>query len=728
MLVAGLGVAVVAANIGLFALRPALLDQVEYELLDWRFRTRGAVEPGAPIAIVGIDAKSVDALGRWPWSRHVMAELIAALDRQGVAAIGLDVTFSEPEVVASLEPLTRAHRALEASDEAHGEVLALLERTLVEADTDAQLEGAIRRSDRTAVGYFFRTDGESTPAEALDAMRDPLSRIKISRLPAESAAPLLTCTGLEANLARFHEASYSAGFFTAPRDPDGVLRRAPLVARCGDDLYPSLSLAVLEAATGSRAMVLGDATGMQAVGLAGERFETDPGGRVLINFRGPAETFPHVSAVDVLQGRLAPDALAGVITIIGPTAVGIGDMVTTPFDRVFPGVEAHANVLDNLLVGDVLRHDDDLVEIELALVLALGIVMAIGVPLLGRAARGALLGAALAVGFAAAAQYVFATQGLWINMAYPLTAIASVYLVTAVANGVAVERAGRVIRRQFATYVPAEVVDEMAQHPEAFQLGGELRDLSMLFSDVRGFTTLAQKLGAEATAHLMNVYLTEMTALVHGTEGTLDKYIGDAVVAFWGAPLEVEGHPVRTAEAAVRMQEATARLRADAALPGAESLRVGIGIHTDQVVVGNLGSEQRFAYTMTGDGVNLCARLESITKYYGVEIIASAELVACLPEHFVVRELDSVVVVGRSTPVVIYEILGDGEIDADRRARAATYAEGLEHFRAGKWDDATRCFDALGDDGPAKLQRDRIARSGGTPPDGWDGVWTFDTK
>lgn len=728
------GFAATLLMLGVFAGRPAVLEQLEWKLLDWRFQLRGEESPETPVVIVAIDAKSVEALGRWPWPRSVIAELIDRLSEGGVAAIGLDINFAEPELNPAGELLGQARRALAERPQQHRAVLDNLDHALKRADRDALLEESLQRSGRVVMGYFFRTAVDE--AEPTDAGRKILApaRIRVKRLPREGLTPILECAAVETNLARFHASAYGAGFLNAHFDLDGVVRHAPLVMRCGDDLYPSLPLALVEAAVGKRSMVVGDPLGVQDVILAGSAFPTDEGGRILVNYRGPAKTFLHLPAIDVLRGEIPGEVLAGRIALVGATEIGIGDIRNTPFGRVFPGVEIHANVIDNLLSGEVLRKDSDLELIEIGLILGLGLIMSLGVPLLGSASRGALLAVTVFGLLVAGTVLAFNRDGLWINLAYPGLTVLLVYIVVAVAQSVTVERSRRQIRRAFTTYVPPEVVSEMIQSPESFKLGGELRNISILFSDIRSFTSLSQDIGPENTALLMNTYLTEMTTLIFESRGTLDKYIGDSVVAFWGAPLDVEAHPQRVAEVAVAMQQNVAELRRERTdVPGIDRLQVGIGIHTAEVVVGNLGSELRFDYTMVGDGVNLCSRLEGLTKYYGVGIIASAEVALTLPADISVRKLDTVQVVGKNEPTQIFEIRRPRAGLRDDTAVLEAYAAALEAFHRGDWrraeELATQAQTAMTSeepDGPTAFLLERVRDR--AAPDDWQGVWNFESK
>ena len=735
------GVAVLVATIGLFALRPQLLDRAEYALLDWRFQLRGVLPPRADIAIVAVDARSIDALGRWPWSRSVIAELIDRLHSAGVAAIGLDFIFSEAEAPRGAEAVRLARRALvETGSGSAGNSVALdsaiaaLDSAIAQHDSDERLAEAIRRSKRVVLGFFFRTGlGEEDAPQRLAQTLHNVRRAKISvaRTPLRSRAPILTCTGIEINIPVIQESSRRAGFFSAQKDPDGVVRRSPLVARCEGDFYVSLALGVYEIVSGQRTFLQGDAEKLRSVRLGETLFPTDEGGRIAIDYRGPAGSFRHLSASDVIQGRVSDDLLRGATVLVGPTEVGLRDMQTTPFGPT-PGVEVQANILDSLMSGVVPFRNDNLILAELGILIAIGVLLIGAVSLLGGAFGGAVFAVLLAGLFIGGCIFAFQVYGLWINMAYPLATLIGVYFALAVTRAMTVEAGSRRIRRMFSTYVPPEVVDEMTQHQESFRLGGERRDLSILFSDIRGFTALSERLGAENVANLMNIYLTAMTRLVFGSRGTLDKYLGDAIVAFWGAPLPLDDHPLRACMTALAMQEQIGDLQREYPdLPGMEKLKVGIGIHASEVVVGNLGSELRFDYTVTGDGVNLCSRLEGLSKVYGVGVLASGTLVDRLPPGFLLRELDVIRAVGKSEAVRIFEVLGRRAPEPALAALFDAYASGLAAYRKGYWDEAEEALREPASafaDPPSRVLLERIALLRKEPPANWMGVWAFETK
>jgi adenylate cyclase len=733
------GLAALALMLGLFAWNPEPLKRVEQMLLDARFNVRGPVPPRMPIVIAAIDAKSVDRIGRWPWRRSVIANLVRRLNDAGAAAIGLDIVFSEPEEPPEVQPLRDALARMEETGAQDGPAVEIVD----------QLEAAIREaSDYVAMGFFFRTqrdaalDGgvEEDLDETLPLVRKGKLKVASRVSGKDDLANFLTCTGVEPNIARFHRLPNRMGFFSTYTDIDGVVRRSSLLIRCGGDLYVSLDLAIAEVALQTPAQAIGfperkDAKtpGVQQIRLGDLSIPTDEGSRILVNYRGPTRTFPHLSIVDILDGKHDQD-VNGAIVIVGPTEVGIQDVYGSPFSQAFPGVEVHATVVDNLLSGEVLRQNFEFRFIELGMMIGAALLIVVFVPMLGGALRGAVFSALLLLAVAGAVTWLFIDRYWWINLTYPGGTVAVVYLAVAITQSMTVEAKSRQIRNVFKSYLDPRVVEELAEDPEAIKLGGERRDVSILFSDIRGWTTLSEEIGAENVVNLLRAYLTPMTRIVFDSEGTLDKYIGDAVMAFWGAPKALPDHPLRCAESALHMQEEVARLRAELGdtLPGMDRLKIGIGIHSGEVAAGAMGSELRVDYTLIGDGVNLAARIESLTKKYGAAVLASGALVDRLPEGFLVRELDEIRVKGKHEGARLFELLGRREARPEEKAWLDAYATGLAAYKRGLWDEAEaafrQCRELHGGDPACDLMLERIARLRADPPPGWDGIYAFEEK
>ena len=741
---AGLGALLLM--LGLFRADPEPMRRLEQMLLDTRFRVRGPIEPQFPIYIAAIDARSVDELGRWPWRRSVMADLVEHLNRVGVASIGLDIVFSEPEEPPELQPLRTARHGMERLGAGVMPALEMVDRAIQEASTDARLESAIRAArDSVTMGFFFRTerDADLDGGSEIHLERDlPLVRrgkLKVkTRVVREEDANFLSCVDVEPNIELFHRAPKRMGFFSTYTDIDGVVRQSSLLIRCGGELYVSLDLAIAEVWLGTQAEAIGfvesEAAGVERIRIGDLMIPTDEGGRILVNYRGPTRTFPHLPVVDILAGK-HDDKLKGSIVVVGPTEVGIQDVYGSPFSAAFPGVEVHATIVDNLLSGEVLRRNRDFQVFEVAMMLVAGLLIVFLAPGLGGALVGAIFGATLLLAIIAITTWLFIDRQWWINLAYPGSTVLATYLAVALTQSMTVEKKSKQIRKQFATYVSPDVVEQMTGSPDAFKLGGERRDLSILFSDIRSFTTISEEIGAENIVKMLQAYLTPMTEIVFNSKGTLDKYIGDAVMAFWGAPLPVPDHPLAAAEAALAMQEEVARLRETLSgeVPGMERLKIGIGIHSGEVSVGNMGSVLRVDYTVIGDGVNLCARMESLTKKYGAAVLASGDLIDRLPDGFLHRELDEIRVKGKTTGVRLFELLGRREATPDEKAWLDAYAAGLPAYKAGRWDEAEaafrKCRDLRGGVDPAcDLMIERIARLRTDPPPAWDGIYAFEEK
>jgi adenylate cyclase len=401
--------------------QPVFLERLELTLLDWRFQVRGEQPPQAPVVIAAIDAHSIDVLGRWPWRRTVMAELIDRLSEAGVLAIALDIVFSEPEHNAETDALRAALASL--PEGASPQTAALLDEAIAASDTDAILADAIRRSERTVAGFFFRTGaGEPTGVgvpldEALELVRR--ARLKLER-PGVNKDHILRCVEVEPNIAPVAAAAARLGFFSVRTDTDGVVRRSPLLTRCGDEVYVSLDLAIVELLVGQPAMMIGDAEGVQEVRVGDFVFPTDDTGSLLIDYRGGAKAFPHLSIADILDGTVNAEQLEGTVVVVGATEVGVRDIHANPFQAAYPGVEVHANVLENLIIEGTLRKPEGLLFwIERPALVLLGLLVIFVVPRLGSTLRGALFAAALLAAVTGGIVWAFVARSIWFELAPP---------------------------------------------------------------------------------------------------------------------------------------------------------------------------------------------------------------------------------------------------------------------------------------------------------------------
>ena len=655
---------------GLWYRAPAFLQNVEFILYDEHFRLRGPRAANPQIAIVAIDERSLAAVGRWPWSRAVLARLVQRLDEAEAASIAFDVLMNEPERSTEHEVVERLRARLGPRARDAG-VRQELERILAEADPDAALAAAIRDSGRVVLASNFQL-GVGIAADAPERVGAPMKGAIGVRLatdpPPSSQTPPFTNfpeRGLYPPprgrvetfpIAPLMAEAAAVGHVNMIPEADGSTRYEALLVESRGYYYPSLAIEAIRVAAGldpsARSVTFGE-----AVRLADIVIPTDARSRVLIDYVGPDGTIPHVSAADVLAGT-GLDRLKDRAVFVGATAPGLYDLRVTPVSTVMPGVEKHANMAANILDGRFIVRPVWGELVEAASIVLLPLLLALVVPGL-RPYPSLAMTLVIWIGLFGAGHLAF-RNGQWINLVYPSLALLATFVVITIYRFLTEERQRQYTRRAFQQYVSPEVVEQIMQNPRALQFGGELRTLTVLFSDIRDFTTFTEKHDPQLVVQMLREYLTEMTRIVIEEGGTLDKYIGDAVMAEFGAPIAYPDHALRGCRAALRMHAEVERLTAKWIAEGKEPFRIGLGVNTGTMVVGNLGSEQLFDYTVIGDEVNLGARLESLNKDYQTDkqIIISDGTYEAAGDAIDVRRLGEVKVKGKTRPVVVYELLG----------------------------------------------------------------------
>jgi len=680
----------------LYAFGNSLLDTVELKTYDMRLRAFAPAPGELAVAIVAIDEPSLAELGRWPWSRATLARLVDTIDRAGARAIVFDVFLSEPENAALLEQL-RALEALQGFTPATSPY-GPLRRAL---GADARLAEAIRRSGKVVLPVVFlmsaaeaRHESAETAARAFDTLRDQAVPLVRSRAPDAPGAADQGAAGVVINLPELHARARSAGHINSIPDADGSVRWAPLVLRYRGEWFPSADVQAARLVLGGGLLALDAGRfGIERLRIGDREFATDDAGRALIRYRGVPGSFPTHSADAALAGKLPREALAGKIVLIGATAQGLGDIRVSPFAANFPGVEIRANTIQNLLDDDFIARPGWAPLFELGLLLVLGVALSLWLPRLS-APRGALvIGLALAA-YLAIALTLFARAQLWLNLVYPALLLALLFVATNIHKYLAAEAGRRQLKGAFQHYVPAAVVEEIVQNRERLALGGDKRELTVLFADIRGFTGLAETLAPEELVGLLNRYLTVMTEQVFRHDGLLDKYMGDALMAVYGAPLKHPDHARLACRTAVDMMRALVDLKTEWAARGLPPLDMGIGINTGPMVVGNMGSQERFDYTVIGDAVNLASRIEALNKTYGTHILVSEFTYEQVRDEFPrSREVDVAAVRGRAEPVRLYELLLPGSYpDFDWLPE---FQRGYELFRADLRPQARAAFEKV---------------------------------
>ncbi|MDD3762839.1 MAG: adenylate/guanylate cyclase domain-containing protein [Nevskiales bacterium] len=711
-----------------------LLDVVESFTYDARVRLTVPGTPDPRIVIVDLDERSLAEEG-WPWPRYKFAQFVRQLfDRYQIGAVGFDVVFAEPDAQASQlwdRLITHEFAQIPEVVERSGRIRAAL-------DYDRQFGQALE--GRAAVlGYFFKSRLEPSEAEATGAICAPVIDAQANRL---NAVDFVTAAGVGGNVAAIQAGTPHCGFFDNPLvDHDGVYRRVPLLQRYGGAVYGSLALETVRLALGNPPVHLQfdppdvrTSLHLEAVRVGDLAVPVDEQAAVYVPYRGGNRTFRYVSAADVLNGRVAePELLRNAIVLVGTTAAGLLDLRSTPVSRVFAGVEVHANIISGILDGRIRQKAPYYSGIEATMLALIAMLLAWAFTRLS-ALNSALVTSAVLMAIVGLAFAMWSGANFIMPLGVPL-AFTLVLFTAQLLYGYFVESRGkREISRLFGQYVPPQLVEEMAEHPEAVSMEGESREMSVLFSDVRGFTTISERLDARDLAELMNRLLSAQTRVIQSHRGTIDKYMGDAVMAFWGAPLPDPEHGFRALQAALEMVAAVEALDADLKARGWPQLRVGVGVNTGKMSVGNMGSEFRVAYTVMGDAVNLGSRLEGLTKEYGVSVICSESTRTTAPADWAFRELDQVRVKGKREPVAIYEPIGPKDrLDPGLREDLARHRGALRLYRAQKWDQAeVEFYNLQQGERPHRVYAlflERIAWLRKNPPGSdWDGAFTFTHK
>ena len=720
------------------------VTQLDLAIADARLRALMPRTLDARIVIVDIDEKSLAEVGRWPWGREQMARLTDELfARQKATVVGFDMLFAEPDTDSGLAMLERLASEVPA-------LAARLPAWRSELDHDARFARALAERN-VVLGFYLTSDRDGRKTGTLP---EPVFGATLL----QGHPDVFTrWDGYAANLDVLARAAPRAGFFNFAPDADGLVRSLPLLAELAGQPYEALALALFRDYAGAPRVAPGfsaqhwlarDTSALTSVvleqGAQRQSIPVDAKGRVRVPFRGASGprggSFEYISASDVLKGRVAPAHLAGKLVLVGSTAPGVYDQRSTPVAEIFPGVEVHANLLSGLLDGRLPVQPDCASGYELLLLLATTAVLAWGLPRL-RAVRAAQLTGLLVLALVALNLWSYWARGLVLPLASVLLLTSAIYVGSTVWGYVVEGRSRRSLARLFGTYVPPELVAEMARDPARYDMRAENRELTVMFCDMRNFTQVSERLPPEDVRGLVNRFFSRMTAAIRAHRGTLDKYIGDAIMAFWGAPLADPEHALHAVHAALSMAQRLNALNDDLCSRGLPQIGVGIGLNTGLVCVGDMGSDMRRSYTVMGDAVNLASRIEALTRHYGVDVLAGAATVAATGDAsaagFRWVEVDRVRVKGKERCVTLFTPVDDAAMQAltiDEEMRLWQLV--LATYRLQHWDDAEARLRALQTQFTSspllglyqhfagRIDHYRSAR----PPADWDGAHTFDSK
>ncbi len=717
-----------------------VLQRLDDIIYDARLRATGPKTLDDRIVIIDIDEKSLGEVGRWPWGRNKLGQLVTELfEQQQIALLGFDVVFAEPDESSGLARLNAmAHN--EFKDQAgFSERLRQLQPAL---DYDAVFAAALEKKP-VVMGYYLSSDRQGRSAGVLPA--PVMSKDALQGRVIRSTS----WNGYGSNIEPLAKAAPMAGFFNSITDGDGVVRSLPLIAEYQGQYYESLSLAMFRALAGMPTVAPGFSNerflsrsyqGMDRVLLKqGDKslaIPVDERVATLVPYRGPGGidggSFKYISAADVLAKRIPPGSLKDKIVLVGTTAPGLLDLRVTPVGETYPGVETHANLISGLLDGKVLLKPDYALGYEVVMLILSGLILAIGLPLLS-APRAVALSALVLLALAGINFWLYLSFGLVLPLASSITMALTAFALN-MSYGYFVEsRSKRELAQLFGTYVPPELVDEMVKDPDSYNMQATNRELTVMFCDMRGFTKMSEQMEPLQLQALLTGVFSRLTSLIRGNRGTIDKYMGDCVMAFWGAPVETADHAHLAVKSAMEMANAVRDINQEHRAQGLPEIGIGIGLNTGTMCVGDMGSNIRRSYTVIGDAVNLGSRLEGLSKAYGVDIVVS-ETTRKLAPDFAWQELDRVRVKGKEQAVAIFWPLAPTErLSTEAGNELKTWASFIKAYRAQNWDQADVLLINLMRMNAKKylyqLYSERVASMRLLPFDPeWDGATNFETK
>ncbi|MBE0614777.1 MAG: adenylate/guanylate cyclase domain-containing protein [Burkholderiales bacterium] len=714
-------------NIGLIS----RLDNIMYDAR-LAITMPGGVDPR--VVILDIDERSLDkdALGRWPWSRDKISALLKKLfDKYGVVIVGFDVVFAEPDESSGLPVLENLAKG-KLKDV--GQFQSALKELRPQLDYDGIMAETLKNRP-VVLGYYFNSDENAVHSGAI-----PKPVLTEEAFKGRNIR-FTTWRGYGGNLPEFQANAANAGHFNPLVDADGVSRRVPMLAEYKGAYYEALSLAIIRVLAGYPKVEPGFASdsrsgdnysGLEWLKVGPVTIPVDDTVSALIPFRGKRGSFKYISLADVYFDKVPKEELQGKIALVGTSAPGLLDLRSTPVGSVYPGVEIHANMITAMLDGDFKQKPAYMLGTEVILLLVGGMVLSLLMPLLSPL-KSTLVSLLAIMLFTGLNVLVWTKGGLVLPLASGLLMIASLFAFNMSWGYFVESRSKRQFTELFGQYVPPELVDQMARDPQRYSMEGKSEELTVLFSDIVGFTSISESLSPKDLSQFINDYLTSMSLVIRNNRGTLDKYIGDAIMAFWGAPVADPEHARQGVISAMAMQTELDKLRATLLERGWPDIRIGVGVNTGSMSVGDMGSKLRKAYTVMGDAVNLGSRLEGLTRVYGVGVIVGPNTRQAVTD-IVFRSLDKVKVKGKDEPVEIFEPIGiEDQVDQKVKDEIDLWHKALNAYRAQNWDEAEKYLSDLQRMSPEcklyPLYLERVQQCRIDPPGpDWDGVTAFKTK
>ena len=652
----------------LYIFFPSLLDSFDNRVRDSYFIFKGETKTSNNVVIIDIDDSSIKEFGQWPWSRNILSKIIENLTNSNIAVVGMDIVFAEedrtsPSLIAKKLGIKKE---LENYDFEFAQVIS---------------------TSPVILGYSFNIEDNNSSKNS-----PQIPAIFIEKNKNSDANYLIEAFGTTLNLPILQENSYSSGFFNIIPDESGVIRSVPLLISYNDTLYPSLALEIVRALNDTQKVFVNyDENGVSNIQLGDFYIPTDKFGRIFINYRGASKSFQYISAKDIYNNNFKAEEIEGKIALLGTSATGLYDLRATPYENVFPGVEVHANVIDNILQGDFLQKASylDGVNIVSIFVLTFFVFFLVSVTPFLLKPFVFLLFFSLYVVFSY--QTLF-SYGLVLNIVFPMLSIVLAFVFSIIIDFFYNIKQEKAIKNKFASKVSKSVMDDILKNIDKNEFSAKNKEITIFFSDIRGFTQISEQLKAKELIEYLNAYMEPMSTIIIKNQGTIDKFIGDAIMAYWNAPIDVENHADIAVKASLEQLEALDELNRRFVKDKLPIIDIGIGLNTGEVIVGEMGSSLRSDYTVIGDAINLGSRVESLCKYYGSKLNITNFTKDRLKDKYIFRFLDLVRVKGKTKPVVIWQVIGSGEAKDDLKNELENYHKAIEFYKNSNFKTALNIF------------------------------------
>lgn len=692
---------------------PSLPDSLDNRLRDYLFTIRGELPHNQNVVIVDIDETSIKSLGQWPWSRDKLAKILENLTLANVGIVGLDIVFAE-------EDRTSPHKILQD--------LKIYKKDV--PNYDLEFANVVENSP-VILGYQF----DLVKKDNVNAKVPQIPAIFIEKdKPQDNKSYLIEAYNTILNIPQIQDKAYSSGFFNNIPDDTGIIRSVPLIISYDDTIYPSLALEVIRVINDTQKVVVQyDENGISNIFLDDISIPTDRYGRMLINFRGPERSFKYISAIDIYNNSFDKSEIDGKIVLIGTSAAGLFDLRATPFDSIFPGVEVHANIIDNILMQDFIYKASWLDGANILIIFVLSIIVVMLTTYTTFWAN-PIIFISFSISYLFLVYNLLFDYGIVLNILFPIATVLIASIMTTLFDYFYNIKKEEAIKAKFASKVSKNVMDDILKNIDKNEFSAKSKEVTIFFSDIRGFTNISEKLDAKELISFLNRYMQPMSEIIIKYQGTIDKFIGDAIMAYWNAPIDIKNHCDLALKASLEQLEVLEKLNVELQKENLPKIDIGIGLNTGTVIVGEMGSSLRSDYTVIGDTINLGSRVESLCKYYDSKLNISNFTKDKLQEKYIFRFLDLVKVKGKNEPVEIWQVLGSGEAKESLKEELDLYHKAIEFYKNSDFINALEIFESLENNENKtnkniyKIYITRCKEFIKTPPKNFDGVYEHTTK